>query len=91
MVDEPDREFIKLIGDKYFNQRSLTSIIADYQNDPRTAKSNDNDGKILYSIILSNLEKIDILERDFIKYIADDIYNYEKPMAFVASLTKLLT
>ena len=91
LIDEPDREFIKLIGDKYFNQRSLPSIIADYQNDPRTAKSKDYDGKILYAIILSNLEKVDILERDFIKYIADDIYDYEKPTGFVASLAKLLT
>ena len=90
LVDEPDRDFIKLLGDKYFIQRSLPSIIADYQNDPRTAKSKDTDGKILYSILLSNLAKIDILERDFVKYIADDIYSYENPQSFVTSLTKLL-
>ena len=29
-VDNPDRAFIKMIGDKYFNQRSLNDIIKDY-------------------------------------------------------------
>ena len=89
-VTEPDNRFIKLIGDKYFNQRSLQNIIDDYINDERTKQSNDNDGKILYKIIISNLEKIGINESDFIKYICDDIFNYEKPVSFVTNLSKLL-
>lgn len=46
LVDTPDKNFIKLLGDKYFNQRSLSDIIKDYLNDDRTSSSNDKDGKI---------------------------------------------
>lgn len=90
-IDDPDRKFIKLIGDKYFNQRSLPTIIDDYRNDERTRKSKDSDGKIFYKIICSNLGKIGMPEQDFIKYIADDIYGYEKPAKFIESLRILLT
>lgn len=90
-LDCPDKEFIKLIGDKYFNQRSLQDIINDYKNDRRTIQGKDNDGKNLYSVIISNVENTGISEKDFIKYIADDIYDYEKPTKFVETLTKMLT
>lgn len=90
LVDEPDREFIKTIGDKYFTQRSLQDIINDYRNNPRTKSGNDNNGKILYSIIIANLVKAGIQESLFIRCIADDIYVYENPTSFVASLRKLL-
>lgn len=62
LVDNPDSTFIKLIGDKYFTQRSLKDIILDYKNDPRTKTSNDKDGKNLYKIICSNLHNIGIDE-----------------------------
>ena len=91
LVDEPDRAFIKQIGDKYFTQRSLDDIIADYINDPRTSKTNDHDGKNLYKVITSNLDKIGISEDEFIKYLADDIYDYEKPTKFVETLKKQLS
>ncbi len=91
LIDEPDKAFIKLIGDKYFNQRSLQDIILDYKNDPRTKISNDNDGKNFYKIICSNLEKIGMNEEKFIQYLSDDIYKYEKPIKFVDSLKKLLS
>ena len=90
-IDNPDRIFIKLIGDKYFNQRSLPDIILDYKNDPRTKNSNNNDGKNLYKILCSNLEKAGMNEETFIKYLSDDIYKYENPVKFVESLKKLLT
>lgn len=91
LVNEPDKSFIKLIGDKYFNQRSLNDIIADYKNDPRTQRSNDSDGKILYKIICSNLEKTGVSEERFIQYVSEDIYRYENPIDFVNSLKKLLS
>lgn len=90
MIDASDKAFIKLIGDKYFNQRSLNDIIFDYKNDPRTANSKDNDGKIFYKVICSNLEKIGMKEEIFIQYISKDIYEYENPVSFVTSLKKLL-
>lgn len=91
LVDEPDRVFIKQIGDKYFTQRSLDDIIADYMNDPRTSKAKDNDGKNLYKVITSNLDRIGISEEEFIKYLADDIYDYENPQKFVETLKKQLS
>ena len=89
-IDESDRVFIKLIGDKYFNIRSLPDIIADYKNDERTKKSKDSDGKAFYKVICSNLKQAGISEADFIKYICDDIYAYENPVKFVESLRRLL-
>lgn len=91
LVDDPDKAFRKLIGDKYFTQRSLTDIVNDYLSDPRTKQVKDNAGKNFYSIIISNALKNGITEIDFIKYLADDIYDYEKPTTFVTALTKMLT
>ena len=92
-IDTPDKAFIKLIGDKYFNQRSLIDIINDYKKDPRSSAQtpNNKNGKNLYDIIISNLNNIGISENDFIKYISDDIYEYENPQNFVNTLSKLLT
>lgn len=91
LVSKPDKAFVKLIGDKYFNLRSLDDIIADYKNDYRTAKNSDSDGKILYKIICSNLEKVGMSEERFIQYVSEDILKYEKPDAFVTSLRQLLS
>ena len=90
-IDEPDPVFIKLIGDKYFNQRSIQSIINDYRNDPRTNVHQDKDGKAFYRILISNLQRIGISEERFVEYICNDIYEYENPIGFVDRLRKLLT
>lgn len=90
LIDNPDLTFIKLIGDKYFTQRSLKDIILDYKNDERTQKSNDNDGKNFYKILCSNLHDIGIDEDSFIKYLCDDIYSYEDLSKFISTLAKLL-
>ncbi len=60
-IIEKDKKFIKLIGDKYFNQRSIHNIIADYMSDPRTSMNKDTDGKNFYRVILSSLERIRIV------------------------------
>ena len=80
-----------MIGDKYFSQRSLPDIINDYRNDPRTLQGKDNAGKNLYSVIISNIEKTGISEMQFISFLANDIYDYEKPIAFVETLKKMLS
>lgn len=91
LYDSPDKTFIKNIGDKYFNQRPLTEIINDYRNDSRTIAGKDNAGKNLYEVIIANVRRTGISEADFIKYLADDIYDYEKPTSFVETLRKLLS
>ena len=91
LITNPDRAFIKLIGDKYFNQRSLKDIIQDYENDDRTKHNKKKNGKAFYEVLVSNLELNGMQEKDFIKYLCDDIYAYEQPSSFVQSLTKLLS
>lgn len=89
-IDTPDLAFIKIIGDKYFTQRSLQNIILDYKNDPRTKKTPDNDGKNLYKILISNLFKSGIDEDKFVEYLCDDIYAYEDLSKFTKTLSRLL-
>ena len=88
-VVNEDSKFIKLLGDKYFNQRSLRDIIYDYKNDERTRKGK-SDGKGFYKVILANLSKSGIKEDDFVKYLCEDIYEYEDMTSFVKSLEALL-
>lgn len=90
LITEKDKSFIRLLGDKYFSRRSLDDILKDYLGDPRTQTSNDSDGKNLYRVICSNLNAIGITEKDFVKYLCDDIYEYEDLTKFVASMTNLL-
>ena len=80
---ESDQNFIKQINDKYFSIRSLKDIINDYNNDPRTKKGLDNDGKAFYKVIISNLERVGITEQAFITYLCDDICGYEDISKFV--------
>lgn len=90
LIVSPDITFTKLIGDKYFTQRSLKDILLDYQNDPRTKQFEDKDGKALYKILCSNLHKSGIDEELFIKYLCDDIFSYENLSGFTATLQRLL-
>lgn len=92
-LDENDKAFIKLIGDKYFNQRSLIDIIKDYQNDSRTKQNRkkQKNGKAFYDVIIANLEKSGIDEMTFIKYLCDDIYQIEDFSKFKTQLTKFLS
>lgn len=87
-VKEKDNAFIKLIGDKYFTQRSLKDIISDYEL--HTKPNSDNNGKIFYRIITSNIYKNGINEEQFTKYMCDDIYSCENFQPFIASLKDLL-
>ena len=90
LIDSPDKKFIKYLGDQYFTQRSLESIIADYKNDDRTIKNGDKAGKALYRVLCSNLEKNGFEEERFIKYLCDDIFEFEDMSIFCDALEKLL-
>ena len=90
-VVEKDQIFIKQINDKYFGIRSLKDIINDYNNDPRTKKGLDNDGKSFYKVIIANLEKSGITEKAFITYLCEDICSYEDISGFVDSMKRLLS
>ncbi len=89
-IIERNRSFIKMIGDKYFSQRSLPDIIADYIGDPRTSSLRKQDGKAFYDVFSSNLLSQGIDEQSFIKYLCDDIAQYEDFTRFTASIKRLL-
>ena len=91
LIDTPDLKFIKLLGDKYFTQRSLQNILLDYKNDPRTKSNTDNDGKNLYKVLSSNLYKSGIDEDRFVMYLCDDIFDYEDLSKFTDTLSTLLS
>ena len=90
LVNAPDRQFIKLIGDKYFNVRSINDVIDDFKINGAAYKKPD---KALYKMILVALSESGINEHDFIKYLCDDIYDYEKTsiQTFTSELKRLLT
>lgn len=87
LITDKDNNFIKLIGDKYFTNRSLTDIIFDYnQNFPK-----DNNGKKLYKMICSNLNDVGISTENFIQYLCEDICKYEDFNSFITTLSRLLS
>lgn len=92
LIIENNRDFIKLIGDKYFTQRSLEDILKDYKNDSRTKNNKDTAGKHLYSVLCSCLKKNGLSEERFVEYLCDDIYKEEKESInkFANQLKKLM-
>ena len=89
LISDADATFIKLIGDKYFTQRSLPDIIADYQTNYDVSK--DKTGKKLYKMLCSNLDKVGITKTQFIQYLCEDICSYENFTSFIATLTRMLS
>ena len=89
LISDADATFIKLIGDKYFTQRSLPDIIADYQTNYDVSK--DKTGKKLYIMLCSNLDKVGITKTQFIQYLCEDICSYENFTSFIATLTRMLS
>ncbi len=89
LIDENDTTFIKLIGDKYFTNRSIYDIIVDYKQNYPDGK--DNNGKKLYKMICSNLNDIGISAERFIQYLCEDICGYENFSSFIATLNRMLS
>lgn len=89
LITDNDAEFIKLIGDKYFTQRSLPDLIADYQTNYDVSK--DKSGKKLYKMLGSNLDKVGISKERFIQYLCEDICVYENFTTFITTLSRLLS
>ena len=85
-IDKVDEKFIKYIGDKYFNQRSLKDIISDYKNDG----GEDKDGKKFYKSLIGELSRIGKTKEVFVRDFCDDIFKFEDVSNFRESLRKLL-
>ena len=89
LIAENDRTFTKLLGDKYFTRRSIDDILADYRLNYPAGK--DANGKKLYKMIRSNLEKVGITAEQFIQYLCEDICQYENFSAFISTLSRMLS
>ena len=89
LITDADSTFIKLIGDKYFTQRALTDIIADYQTNYDVTK--DKSGKKLYKMLCANLLNVGISKEQFIQYLCEDICMHEDFTSFIATLSRLLS
>ncbi len=72
---ENDRTFVKMIGDKYFTQRPLASIMQWYINTGHSVR--DNSGKKLYKTMIECLTVNQLDEVQFIKMLCEDISSYE--------------
>lgn len=89
LIAENDYVFIKILGDKYFTRRSIDDILADYRLNYPAGK--DGNGKKLYKMIRSNLEKVGINSEQFIQYLCEDICQYEDFSAFMSTLSRMLS
>jgi len=88
LIDEKDRIFIKTIGDKYFTQKSLKDILLEYQRDPKATR--DRNGKYLYRKLSVNLQLNKLDEGQFIKYLCEDISDFENFESFNEALQELI-
>ena len=89
IITENDVSFIKLIGDKYFTQRSLSDIINDYRRNYTI--DNDRNGKKLYKMLCSNLAQVGITNDRFIQYLCDDICESEDFSDFINTFSRMLS
>ena len=70
MIDEKNSIVFKSINDEFFQLKSLKEIVNEYKNHHKT---NDNNGKELYNVLLNALKEQNVDEDRFIIRIADII------------------
>lgn len=87
LIDKKNSEIFKSINDEFFQLKSLKEIVNDYKNN---IKTNDNNGKELYNILLKALKERNVDEDSFIIRIADIIKENVDFSNFNNSIKKLL-
>ena len=87
MIDKKNSEIFKSINDEFFQLKSLKEIVNDYKNN---IKTNDNNGKELYNILLKALKERNVDEDSFIIRIADIIKENVDFSNFNNSIKELL-
>ena len=78
----------KKINDKYFLIESIDTI---YEQYARELNCTDNNKKILYEAILTNLSKRNITEESLVLKLTDDIIEFVDFSAFLRNLTSLIS
>lgn len=79
-TDSTYKNIKRRINDTFFNVESIDNILADYVQD------NDNNGKVLYRRILSNLERRNISEDSFVKELCSIITDVVSFDSFASEL-----
>ena len=87
LIDKKNSEIFKSINDEFFQLKSLKEIVNDYKNN---IKTNDNNGKELYNILLKALKERNVDEDSFIIRIADIIKENVDFSNFNNSIKELL-
>jgi predicted ATPase len=70
-----DKEFIKVIGNKYFTLTPLDVIVKDFKNNGKGEY--DKTGKALFEHLLFHLSKLGYTRKDFIKSFCEDLFQLE--------------
>lgn len=87
LLTSPNAEFAKKYGDTFFTGRSLTNIVQDYKQDPRSSK--DNNGKGLFLVLKKCAEEQGVSEESFKRDTCTFISNYEDVSALSRRLESL--
>ena len=90
LIVSPKLSIKKAINDKYFFVKSLDSILSEYKTEKLNKK--DNNGKILYKKLLTDLENRKISEDIFIRNLCEIICNSKEVNfdTFKENLNKIL-
>lgn len=77
LVKNKNKDFSKVLGDKYFTLNSLDSLVDEYKSEDAKWKSETNNGKKLYRKLIHNLKGLGIDEQRFVTMLCDDIFSFE--------------
>lgn len=88
ILKNQDMNLRKIINDKYFQVKSLDSIVSEFQ--ATYPDNTEKDNKKLYFSLIKDLESRNITENQFIIYLSDDLLNYFDFSHFIVLLKKLL-
>lgn len=79
LIENPDLEFIRVIGNRIFTYKSLESIIKEYKL--KFKDQLDNGGKKLYNYLIEEMEVVKYSEEEFINSVSQEIIkviNFDK-------------
>ena len=91
LIKNYESNFVKYIGDRFFTLTSIDSVIKEYNNE--ICRGDDNNGKKLYKLLLTTLNKINKSEESLIESICTFINDTEKTRInkFANNLRNLLS
>lgn len=87
IIENCSSEEKKEINDRFFKVDSINEIVASYH---KTGDRKDNNGKVLYNKLVSELKKHSITEREFVKELCPIIRKYVNFNSFEDSLKNAL-